>query len=79
MAIFPHAKHNKIKYSIWEGTFDDFGLSMNPLGLTKTVVSFIPSPLHVPVRRLFKEGLPEDGLEACKAMWKASEEIEDNK
>ena len=62
-----------------EGTFDDFGLSMNPLGLTKTVVSFITSPLHVPVRRLFKEGLPEDGLEACKAMWKASEEIEDNK
>lgn len=62
-----------------EGTFDDFGLSINPLGLTKTAVSFITSPLHVPVRRLFKEGLPEDGLGACKAMWEASEEIEDDK
>lgn len=62
-----------------EGTFDDFNLSMNPLGLTKTIVSFITSPLHVPVRRLFKKGLPEDGVGACKAMWKASDELEEEK
>ena len=59
-----------------KGHFDDFGVSVNPLGLTKTVVSFITSPLHVPVRRLFKKGLPEDGLEACKAMWDVSDEVE---
>ncbi len=57
-----------------QGSFDKFGLSINPLGLTKSVVSFITSPVHVPVRRLFGKGLPEDGKEACKAMWEASEE-----
>jgi len=62
-----------------EGSFDDFNLSINPLGLTKTIVSFITSPLHVPVRRLFKKGLPEDGLGACKAMWEASNELEGEK
>ena len=59
-----------------EGHFDDFGLSINPLGLTTTAISFITSPVHVPIRRLLKKGLPEDGIEACKAMWEASEEIE---
>lgn len=58
------------------GTFDKFKLKINPLGLTKTVVSFITSPVHVPVRRLFNRGLPEDGIEACKVMWKASEGTE---
>ena len=60
------------------GSFDDFGISVNPLSLTQTVVSFITSPLHVPVRRVFSKELPADGIEACQAMWKASEEIEDS-
>lgn len=60
------------------GHFDDFSLSINPLSLTTTVVSFITSPLHVPVRRLLNKGLPEDGLEACQAMWEVSEEVELN-
>ncbi len=59
------------------GTFDKFHISLNPLSLTATAVSFITSPLHVPVRRLFTKGLPEDGHEACKAMWDASDEIDD--
>ena len=58
-----------------KGTFDDFGLSINPLGLTKTTVSFVTSPLHVPIRRLFKDGIPADGQKACKAIWENSEEI----
>ncbi len=48
-------------------------IDLPPLVLTKSVVSFITSPVHVPVRRLFGKGLPEDGKEACKAMWEASE------
>ena len=59
-----------------KGHFDDFKIAINPLGLTTTVISFITSPLHVPVRRLFKKGLPEDGLEACKEMWDISDEVE---
>jgi len=59
------------------GTFDNFNISLNPVGLTTTAISFISSPLHVPVRRLFNKGLPEDGYEACKAMWDASDEIDD--
>ncbi len=58
------------------GHFDNFKLSVNPLGLTSTAIAFMTSPLHVPIRRLFEKGLPEDGIEACKAMWEASEEIE---
>lgn len=59
------------------GTFDDFHISLNPLSVTATAVSFITSPLHVPVRRLFAKGLPEDGYEACKVMWDVSDEIDD--
>lgn len=59
------------------GTFDNFNISLNPLSLTATAVSFITSPLHVPVRRLFTKGLPDDGYEACKAMWDASDKIDD--
>ncbi len=58
------------------GHFDKFRLKISPLGLTKTLVSFVTSPVHVPVRRLFTRGLPEDGIEACKAMWEASDEMQ---
>ena len=61
------------------GTFDDFGLAINPLGLTETAVSFVTSPLHVPVRRLFNKGLPDNGVEACKEMWQAADEVEESK
>ncbi len=59
------------------GSFDKFSLSVNPLGLTKTVVSFVTSPIHVPVRRLFNKALPEDGKEACKAMREVAEKMEE--
>ncbi len=33
------------------------------------VVSFVTSPFHVPVRRIFTKEAPADGVEACKAAW----------
>ena len=33
------------------------------------MISFITSPLHVPVRRVFREKVPADGREACELAW----------
>jgi len=58
------------------GTFEDFGLGINPLRLTGSVISFVTSPLHVPIRRVFKQSIPEDGREACELAWdKTADEI----
>jgi uncharacterized protein involved in outer membrane biogenesis len=58
------------------GSFDDFGLGINPLSLTGSVITFVTSPLHVPVRRVFKKQIPADGKEACEIAWgKTSDEI----
>jgi len=51
------------------GKFDDFGIDLNALVLTGKSVSFITSPLHVPLRRIFVKGEPEDGEEACAEVW----------
>ncbi len=51
------------------GSFEDFKIGINKLRLTTTLASFITSPLHVPVRRLFVGERPEDGHEACKMAW----------
>lgn len=53
------------------GTFDKYGISLNPIELTATAVSFITSPLHVPVRSLFAKDKEVDGEQACKIAWKA--------
>ncbi len=47
------------------GKFADFGVGVQPGGLAGTVISFITSPLHVPVRRLFGQKLPADGADVC--------------
>jgi len=52
-----------------EGKFDDFGLGIGVLRLTSSLFSFITSPIHVPVRRVFSDDIPEDGHEACKQAW----------
>ena len=59
-----------------EGAFDDFGLGIGLSRLTGAVVSFITSPIHVPVRRVFAAEVPEDGVEACRAAWALTEEDE---
>ncbi len=59
-----------------QGSFDDFGLGINPLSLTGSVITFVTSPLHVPVRRVFKKKVPADGKEACEIAWdKTTDEI----
>jgi uncharacterized protein involved in outer membrane biogenesis len=52
-----------------KGTFEDFRIGINKIRLTTTVASFITSPIHVPLRRLFAGERPEDGAEACRAAW----------
>ena len=58
------------------GSFEDFGLGVNPLSLTRSVVSFVTSPIHVPIRRVFKKKIPADGKAACELAWeKTADEI----
>ena len=52
-----------------KGTFEDFGIKVNKIRLTTTAASFITSPVHVPLRRLFSGEIPEDGAEACREAW----------
>ena len=56
--------------------FDDFGIKIGVMRMTGQVISFITSPIHVPIRRVFTEAKPEDGIDACKAAWfKSREEV----
>ena len=52
------------------GSFDDFGVGVSKLRAARSVISFITSPLHVPIRRVFRKEIPEDGREACELAWK---------
>jgi uncharacterized protein involved in outer membrane biogenesis len=52
------------------GSFDDFGVGVSKVRAARSVISFITSPLHVPIRRVFKKEVPEDGREACELAWK---------
>ena len=47
------------------GNFDDLSLRIRPLDLIGSYASFILSPLHAPMRRIFGEQIPEDGSEIC--------------
>jgi uncharacterized protein involved in outer membrane biogenesis len=51
------------------GTFEDFDIGINTIRLTTTAASFVTSPIHVPLRRLFSGERPEDGAEACRQAW----------
>lgn len=57
-----------------EGEFDDFGLGIGLSRITGAVISFITSPVHVPIRRIFVDPVPEDGKEACRRAWALTEE-----
>jgi uncharacterized protein involved in outer membrane biogenesis len=59
-----------------QGSFEDFGMGVNPLSLTRSVISFVTSPVHVPIRRVFKKKIPADGKVACELAWeKTADEI----
>ena len=57
-----------------DGTFDDFNFGIGLARLTSAVFSFITSPVHVPIRRVFTDDIPEDGKEACLKAWTLTEE-----
>lgn len=52
-----------------KGSFEDFGIKIGVFRMAGQVVSFITSPIHVPVRRVFTEAEPADGIDACKLAW----------
>lgn len=52
-----------------KGSFDDFDFKLGAVRLAGQVVSFVTSPVHVPIRRIFTKEAPADGIEACKAAW----------
>ncbi|MFW2437976.1 MAG: AsmA family protein [Arenicellales bacterium] len=52
-----------------KGSFEDFGIKIGIFRMAGQIVSFVTSPVHVPVRRVFTEEEPADGVEACKIAW----------
>lgn len=56
------------------GTFEDFDLDLSIGSLVGTVISFITSPVHVPIRRILVDELPRDGKDACREAWFYTEE-----
>ena len=52
-----------------KGSFEDFGIKIGVFRMAGQVVSFITSPIHVPIRRVFTEAEAADGIEACKLAW----------
>ncbi len=57
-----------------QGRFDDFGLKVGIGGIVKTGISFITSPVHVPIQRIFSRKIPEDGRAACMEAWSATDD-----
>ena len=51
------------------GSFDDFKLGVSPLRVARSAISFVTSPIHVPIRRIFRKEIPADGREACELAW----------
>ncbi len=52
-----------------KGSFDDIGIKINAISMVGTVTSFVTSPVHVPLRRIFSGTIPEDGKQACQEAW----------
>jgi uncharacterized protein involved in outer membrane biogenesis len=51
------------------GSFEDIGIKINAIRMAGTVTSFVTSPVHVPIRRIFTRKRPENGKEACREAW----------
>ena len=52
-----------------QGNFNDIGLITNPVDIAAAYVSFITSPLHVPLRRVFDDKAPEDASAICEQLY----------
>jgi len=55
------------------GKFEDWGLDIGIVPAAWAGVSFVTSPLHVPIRRLFGGDKPLEGEAACRQAWLESE------
>ncbi|SDK92304.1 Uncharacterized protein involved in outer membrane biogenesis [Maridesulfovibrio ferrireducens] len=60
------------------GTFKDFGIKLSALNLVGTVVSFVASPVVVPIERIFMKDLPVDGSDVCFMNFTKQESFPDN-
>ncbi|MBI9111934.1 AsmA family protein [Maridesulfovibrio ferrireducens] len=60
------------------GTFKDFGIKLSALNLVGTVVSFVVSPVVVPIERIFVKDLPVDGSDVCFMDFTKQESFSDN-
>ena len=47
------------------GSFADLGIKIGVFRMAGQVVSFVTSPIHVPIRRVLTENEPADGVDAC--------------
>ena len=54
------------------GEFTDFDMGIQPGGMIGTTLSWITSPLHVPLRKLVGDELPADGGDVCNVILGAS-------
>jgi hypothetical protein len=73
LSLYPNSKTAKL-FALEapiraEGSFDNIRLMTNPIDVTAAYISFITSPLHVPVRRIFDDKVPEDGSETCERLF----------
>jgi uncharacterized protein involved in outer membrane biogenesis len=56
-----------------QGSFEDFGVEVEPEDLFGTVLRFVTSVVHVPVQRIFTRKRPADDLEGCLAAMRRPE------
>jgi uncharacterized protein involved in outer membrane biogenesis len=54
------------------GDFEKFDMGVGPGGVIGTTISWVTSPLHVPLRALAGEKLPADGADVCNVTLGAS-------
>ena len=52
-----------------QGSFKYFGVKLKKSSLPGTFISFIASPVIVPIKRIFVDTLPTDGKDACLRAW----------
>lgn len=55
------------------GSFENWGLEIGIVPVTWAGISFVTSPVHVPIRRLFGGDKPLEGEAACRQAWRQSE------
>jgi uncharacterized protein involved in outer membrane biogenesis len=73
LSLFPQSKTARF-FSLQtpirtQGSFSDINLLINPVDIAGSYVSFITSPLHVPMRWVFGDKVSEDGSAVCEQLF----------